>query len=71
MVKEIVRSFPLEEISAGYFEDRPWLDRINPLTPTHSKRFVPSPEAQLILDDFSKKHNKQVNVLPLPEKRIN
>ena len=70
MVKEIVRSFPLEEISAGYFEDRPWLDRINPLTPTHSKRFVPSPEAQLILDDFSKKHNKQVNVLPLPEKRI-
>ena len=68
MVREIVRSFPLKEISAGYFEDRPWLDRINPFTPFHSKRFVPSPEAKLILDDFSNKYKKKVNVLPLPEK---
>ncbi len=36
-------------IPAGSFEDRPWLDRVNPFTPIHSKRFVPTPQAQKII----------------------
>tara|TARA_R100001082_G_scaffold46451_1_gene24770 strand:- start:220 stop:1113 length:894 start_codon:yes stop_codon:yes gene_type:complete len=68
VVSKIYRR-PPSEISAGYFEDRPWIDRLNPLTPFHSKRFVPSPEAKKILDDFSKETGKKVNVFPLPHER--
>lgn len=68
MVRQ-VEPRPPHEISAGYFENRPWLDRLNPLTPTNSKRFVPSPEAELIIDQFSKKNKKNVHVLPFPDNR--
>ena len=54
-------------ISAGSFEDRPFLDRINPFTPIQSKRFVPSEEAQILLDNFKERTGKNVNVLPLRE----
>tara|TARA_R100001510_G_scaffold38478_1_gene34840 strand:+ start:2106 stop:3029 length:924 start_codon:yes stop_codon:yes gene_type:complete len=56
-----------EGISAGYFEDRPFLDRINPFTPIQSKRFVPSEEAKILLDNFKERTGKNVNVLPLRE----
>lgn len=51
-------------ILAGSFEDRPWWDRVNPFTPIHSKRFVPTPQAQEIISDFEKEHNKRVDILP-------
>ena len=51
-------------IPAGSFEDRPWWDRVNPFTPIHSKRFVPTPQAQEIISNFEKNHNKRVDILP-------
>jgi len=55
-------------IPAGSFEDRPWWDRVNPFTPIHSKRFVPTPQAQEIISNFEKEHNKRVDILPNEQK---
>lgn len=69
MVREIRYTPNKDESRAGYFEKRPFLDRINPFTPFHSKRFVPSPEAKEILDNFRKETGKTANVFPLPHER--
>ena len=55
-------------IPAGSFEKRPWWDRVNPFTPIHSKRFVPTPQAQEIISNFEKEHNKRVDILPNEQK---
>ena len=55
---------------AGKFVPRPFLDRLNPFTPIGAKKFIPSSEAQLLLDEYSKKIGRQMHVVPFTDKHI-
>lgn len=69
MVRQIQPRRPIEKvesntISAGSFEKNPWWQRINPFTPSGPYRFKPSEEGQKILNEFRKRHGKNITVLP-------
>ena len=68
MMTETKESNIPETLSAGTFVDRPFLDRINPLTPFSAKKFVPSENAKKLLDKYKKQYGKNLVVLPLDEK---
>jgi len=54
-----------KKLSAGTFENRPFLDRINPFTPFSSKKFVPNEKGTALLDKYKKQYGKPLVVLPL------
>ena len=68
MMTETKENNSLEELSAGTFVDRPFLDRINPFTPFSAKKFVPSENAKKLLEKYKKQYGKNLVVLPLDEK---
>ena len=49
---------------SGEFVDRPLLDRLNPFTPFNKKKFVPSEQAQDLLNEYQTKYGKKIRVLP-------
>ena len=49
---------------SGEFVDRPLLDRLNPFTPFNKKKFVPSEQAQDLLNEYQTKYRKKISVLP-------
>jgi len=77
MVREIVYEPPSKEemnrlqnewnqntISAGSWEKNPWWQRINPLTPSGSTRFVPSESGKKIINEFKNRYGKNIHVVP-------
>ena len=60
-----------QDIQAGGFKKRSFLDRINPFTPFSSKKFVPTAKGQEFLDKFKKDTGKNLVVLPMSQRDIN
>ena len=67
-MKKESKTFPAN--FSGEFVDRPLLDRLNPFTPFHSKKFKPSEQAQLLIDKYEDTYGKKIHVLPTNESHM-
>ena len=67
-LNELANKYPdkfYKKLSAGTFEDRSFLDRINPFTPFSSKKFVPNEKGRALLNKYKEQYGKPLVVLPL------